>query len=120
MDLDLPQRKKPDVHSMSMSPDTLREWVDRLPLLNTGKTRQLLVDTLDSTNKLDLTPDRRNEMLEILSTSVMCVIDALKKDFIGKPLPLQERYSDKADQALELCRHWAELSLDPANREQWP
>ena len=81
----------------------MRDWVERLPLLNTEKTRQLLVERLERINLLDLSPDDRSESLELLSTSVMCVIDALKKNFLGKPIPLQSRYSRQADQALELC-----------------
>ena len=107
MDLELPERKKPDFNSMDTHPDTLRDWVDRLPLLDTEKTRQLLVDVLDSLNHLDISPDERNETLEILSTSVMCVIDALKKDFLEKPLPLQAHHEEHARQAIDLCNRMA-------------
>ncbi|MBT8122351.1 MAG: hypothetical protein KJO10_07450, partial [Gammaproteobacteria bacterium] len=107
MDLELPKRKKPDISSIDTHPDALRAWVDRLPLLNTGKTRQLLVDTLDRLNQLEMSPDDRNASLEILSTSVMCVIDALKKDFLDKPLPLQARHASQANQAIDLCNRMA-------------
>ncbi len=107
MDLELPKRKKPDFNSMDTHPDALRGWVDRLPLLNTEKTRQLLVDALDRINHLDMSPDNRNASLEILSTSVMCVIDALKKDFLDKPLPLQARHEEHANQAIDLCNRMA-------------
>jgi hypothetical protein len=107
MDLDLPQRKKPDLNSMDSRPDALRVWVERLPLLNTEKTRQLLVDALERINQLDMSPDTRNESLEILTTSVMCVVDALKKEFLGKPMPLEEKHTKQAEQALDLCNRMA-------------
>ncbi|NNJ95110.1 MAG: hypothetical protein HKP57_10230 [Halobacteria archaeon] len=107
MDLDLPQRKKPDLNSTVTRPDVLRDWVERLPLLNTEKTRQLLVDALERINRLDMSPDDRNESLEILTTSVMCVVDALKKEFLGKPMPLDEKHSRQAEQALDLCNRMA-------------
>jgi hypothetical protein len=107
MDLELPKRKKPEFNSIDTHPDALRAWVDRLPLLNTGKTRQLLVETLDRLNQLEMSPDDRNESLEILSTSVMCVIDALKKDFLDKPLPLQARHATQSNQAIDLCNRMA-------------
>ncbi len=107
MDLDLPQRKKPDLNSMVTRPDILRDWVERLPLLNTEKTRQLLDDALERINQLDMSPDSRNESLEILTTSVMCVVDALKKEFLGKPMPLDEKHTRQAEQALDLCNRMA-------------
>ncbi|MBT8118016.1 MAG: hypothetical protein KJO66_09295, partial [Gammaproteobacteria bacterium] len=107
MDLDLPQRKKPDLNSTVTRPDVLRDWVERLPLLNTEKTRQLLVDALERINRLDMSPDDRNESLEILTTSVMCVVDALKKEFLGKPMPLDEKHTRQAEQALDLCNRMA-------------
>ncbi|MGB5259225.1 MAG: hypothetical protein WBO34_01745, partial [Gammaproteobacteria bacterium] len=107
MDLDLPQRKKRDLHSMDTRPDVLREWVERLPLLNTEKTRQLLVEALERINLLDMTPDDRSVSLELLSTSVICVIDALKKDFLGKPMPLQANHARQADHALDLLNRMA-------------
>lgn len=107
MNLDLPRREKPDQQSIDTSPDFLRDWTNKLPLLNTEMTRQLLVDALDQINHLELPPHIRNESLEILSTPVICVIDALKREFLGKPLPLQARYTEKADQALELFNRMA-------------
>jgi hypothetical protein len=107
MDLDLPQRKKPDMHSMDTRPDVLRDWVERLPLLNTEKTRQLLVEALERINQLDMSPDDRDVSLELLSTSVICTIDALKKDFLDKPMPLQAKHAKQADQALDLCNRMA-------------
>ena len=107
MDLDLPQRKTPDLNSLDTRPDVLRDWVERLPLLDTDTTRQLLVDTLDRINQQALSPYRRNEMLEILTTPVMCVIDSLKKDFLGKPLPLEGKSATRADQAMDLCNRMA-------------
>jgi hypothetical protein len=107
MDLDLPQRKKPDFNSMNTRPDVLRDWVERLPLLNSEKTRQLLVDALERINQLDIPPDDRNVSLELFSNPVICVVDMLRKEFLGKPMPLGEKHTRQAEQALDLCNRMA-------------
>lgn len=105
--MDLPQRKKPDFNSMNTRPDVLRDWVERLPLLNSEKTRQLLVDVLERINQLDMPADDRNVSLELLSTPVICVVDTLRKEFLGKPMPLGEKHTKQAEQALDLCNRMA-------------
>ena len=107
MDLDLPPRKKPGLRSMDTDPEAIRHWVESLPLLNTSKTWQMLDDSLDQLNSLDISADRRYAILELLSTSVMCVAEALKKDFLGKPLPLRDKQAAAATRALELCNRMA-------------
>ena len=121
MDLALPQRKKPNSNSQDIRPERLREWVERLPLLNTEKPRQLLVEMLERINQLDLRPDERSISLGLLANSVMCVTDALKKDFLGKSLPLQARPDKLADQALELSNRMAtgyRIVVDDLGRDE--
>lgn len=107
MDLALPQRKKPGPHHRKSDPDYVRAWADSLPLLNTDKTYRLLVETLDELNTLDILPRTRGRILEHLSTSVICITDALKKDFFDQPMPLSEQGTQAADSALELCNRMA-------------
>jgi cyclic-di-GMP-binding protein len=107
MELQLPERKKPARTSFNTNPDAIKAWVDDLPLLNTEQTRQMLNDALDEINTLDIPTENRHMALELLSTSVMCVTDALKKNFLGKPLPLQESDRMSATQALDTCNRMA-------------
>ncbi len=107
MDLDLPRREKPGRLSFNTSTPAIQAWVDDLPLLNTGKTLELVSGALDQINKLDIPPLQRHEALELLSTSVMCVSDALKKGFLGKQLPLQADSLQQAKQVIELCNRMA-------------
>jgi len=107
MELQLPERKKPARTSFDTNPEVIKSWVDDLPLLNTEHTRQLLTDALKEINTLDIPAENRHMALELLSTSVLCVTDALKKGFLGKPMPLQEADREKATQALDICNHMA-------------
>jgi len=107
MELQLPERKKPARTSFNTNPDAIKRWVDDLPLLNTERTLQLLNDALDEINTLDIPAENRHMALELLSTSVMCVTDALKKIFLGKPLPLQESDRKAATRALDICNRMA-------------
>ena len=88
MDLDLPRREEPGRLSFNTSTPAIQAWVDDLPLLNTMKTLELVNGALDQTNRLTIPPQQRHIVLELLSTSVMCISDALKKGFLGKQLPL--------------------------------
>jgi len=107
MELQLPERKKPGRSSFDTNPESIRTWVDDLPLLNTERTRQLLNEALEEINTLDIPAENRHMALETLSTSVMCVSDALKKQFLGKPLPLHGPNLTASTQALEICNRMA-------------
>ncbi|HYQ72485.1 MAG TPA: hypothetical protein VET88_11245 [Gammaproteobacteria bacterium] len=107
MDLDLPRRIKPGRLSFNTSAPAVQAWVDDLPLLNTDKTLAMVSSALDQINTLDIPPQQRHETLELLSTSVMCITDALRKAFLGKQLPLQENSLQQAIQVIELCNRMA-------------
>jgi hypothetical protein len=102
MDQQLPQRNKPDNHSFNTGPAALTAWFNDLPLVNTGKSQELLGAALQEINTLRLPPDNRLETLERFPSPVMCVTDALKKKFLDKPLPLKGDNLVLATQTFEL------------------
>src|SRR5210317_2552503 len=102
MDLQLPQRNKPGNHSFNTRPAALTAWLDDLPLINTGKSLELLGDALQQINTLKLPPDNRRQALERFAAPARCVTDALKKNFLDKPLPLKGNKLVSATQTLEL------------------
>jgi len=107
MNLDLPRRKKPGRLAFNTSTPAIRTWIDDLPLLNTGRTLTLVSGALDQINSLDIPPQKRQKVLELMSTAVICICDALKKAFLGKRLPLQPDCLHQATLAMELCNRMA-------------
>jgi hypothetical protein len=107
IELDLPRREKPGRLAFDTRTPAIQAWIDDLPLLDTDRTLVLVSSALDQINSLDIPPQQRHEALELLSTPVMCISDALKKAFIGKQLPLQADKLRQATQVMELCNHMA-------------
>ena len=107
MDLDLPRREKPGRLSFNTSTPAIQAWVDDLPLLNTHKTLELVSSALDQINGLAIPPQQRHEALELLSTSVICVSEALKKGVLGKQLPLSADSLQQVELVTELCNRMA-------------
>ena len=107
MNLELPQRKKPGNLSFNTDPAALGNWLNDLPLMNTGKSLELVDSGLEQINALILSVKNRQEALELFTPAVMCITDALKKKFLGKQLPLKGNTLSCATQTLELCNRMA-------------
>ena len=107
MNLKLPQRTAPGSLSFNTTPAAITKWLDDLPLLNTGKSQQLIDGALEQINAVNIPTDNRQQTLELFTPAVMCVTDALKKKFLDKQLPLKGNNQIYATQALELCNKMA-------------
>ena len=107
MNLELPQRKKPGNLSFNTDPAALGNWLNDLPLMNTGKSLELIDSALEQINTLIIPAKNRQEALELFTPAVMCITDALKKKFLGKQLPLKGNTLLYATQTLELCNRMA-------------
>jgi hypothetical protein len=107
MDLQLPTRRKPAETGFDTNPDVLSAWVNDLPLTDTRKSRKLLGEALHQMNTTDIPPKTRYNALELLSSSVMCVADSMKRDFLTKSIPLQGNNLLLATQTVELFNQMA-------------
>jgi hypothetical protein len=107
MDLELPQRQRPGSYSFNTNPAALTAWLNDLPLMNTGRSLELLDGALQQINTVILPANNRAAALELFMTPVMCISDALKKKFLDKPLPVQDNNLVYATQTLELCNKMA-------------
>lgn len=107
MNLELPQRKKRGKYSFNTDPAALTKWLNDLPLMNTGKSLELIDSALEQINALIIPTQNRQEALELFAPAVMCITDALKKKFLGKPQPLKGNNLLYATQTLELCNKMA-------------
>ncbi|MGB5305196.1 MAG: hypothetical protein WBO57_03050 [Gammaproteobacteria bacterium] len=107
MELQLPERKKPDSSAFNTNPEAVRKWVEDLPLVNTDRACTLLEDALDEMNTLDIPAQQRLLALEQIATPVMHVTAALNKRFTGKPIPLGGKDLESSTRAIALCDRMA-------------
>jgi len=107
MELQLPQRRKPGKQSFNTNCEAVRTWIDDLPLVNTVKSLELITGVLEEINQLDLPVQNRLEVLESFIAPVMCVTNALKKLYLGKPLPLEDINLGRATRVLDLYNQMA-------------
>lgn len=103
----LAKRKKPGENDFDTSPAAINQWIADLPIINTGKTRELLGQALEEINTLDIKPTDRYAAVELLSVPVLCVSGALKNEILGKHVPLLEKDLAKARHCLELYSQMA-------------
>ena len=83
MNLELPQRKKPGKFNFNTNPAALTKWLNELPLINTGKSLELIDGALQQINALSIPAQNRQQALELFTPAVRYVTDALKKKFMG-------------------------------------
>lgn len=107
MDLQIPTLRKPDRNSFDTKPEAIRQWVADLPLVNTGRTADLLHAALDEMNGLRVPALERFDDLEQLADPVHFVIDALKRKFLGKRFPLNDKVLEQANLTTALCTKMA-------------
>jgi hypothetical protein len=107
MDLQIPSLRKPDRNSFDTKPEAIRQWVADLPLVNTDRTADLLSTALTAMNGLRVPAQERFDDLEQLADPVDCVIDALKKKFLGKRFPLDDKALAQANLTTTLSMEMA-------------
>ncbi|MGD2055422.1 MAG: hypothetical protein PVJ15_01350 [Gammaproteobacteria bacterium] len=107
MSLLIPKLKKPGNRVFNTRADAVRRWVENLPLINTEGTVIQLEFALDNINSTELPSEERVEILELLTAPVMFINGALRKKYLGKPLPLEGDPLNKATKAIDLCTRMA-------------
>jgi len=79
------------------------EWVSTLPVTNTNSLVQLLGQALSDLNRMQLSPETRFGIIELLRPSVDVAVANLAKRFLNQPLILPEeprRMADLGDRLL--------------------
>lgn len=71
--------------------NSIRQWIGRLPLANTGETVKQLYQTLVLANRCDLAPNDLLNILEQIHAPIEFVMKALHKHFVNAPHPLSNR-----------------------------
>ncbi|MBK8067396.1 MAG: hypothetical protein IPK27_07145 [Rhodanobacteraceae bacterium] len=89
----LPRRERPGRDSFPTSGKAVKQWIEALPMANSGATARLLYNGLKELNQLEVEPNQRIEILEQMRHPVSVVIASMERHVIGQslPLPLQKR-----------------------------
>ncbi len=102
--------------SHDFRPRAFRAWVAELPLANVAETGRLVHAALREMNRTRLPAPERLELLRSLEQPVADVLAAVRRHFVGRPLPLPERGRKAARVAMELAGQMA-LGYELAARE---
>lgn len=100
--LSIPKQQKQTSAAVDTRPKHVEQWVDVLPRANVGETAKLIYKYLHAINRTELPNQDRFKVLEILREPTEFVSEALKKNFIGLPLPLATKKLKVALLAREL------------------
>ena len=88
---DPPVRRKPNKDSFPTQAKVLRQWIDALPLANSGVTAKMLYNGLKELNTLEVDALARLETLELLRQPINFTLTGMDKHVIGQPLPLPQQ-----------------------------
>jgi cyclic-di-GMP-binding protein len=86
-----PLRRKPNKDSFPTQGKIVKQWIDALPLANSGVTAKLLYNGLKELNTLEVDPLARLETLEMLRQPIQFTLAGMDKHVIGQPLPLPQQ-----------------------------
>jgi cyclic-di-GMP-binding protein len=82
---------------IELDPAKVEKWLDGLPLLNLVETSQKILSTLMIYNRIELENDRRLKLFELFRSPIKQLSFELKKQYIGQPLPLPEKYKNASE-----------------------
>jgi len=102
MELSVPKLKKTGVSVLKTNPESLKKWVENLPLVNIELSAGRLEFGLSEINSVELSSSDRFEALELLTAPVMHVARSLKKKYLGKRFPLGKDQLGKSNQVIGL------------------
>ena len=102
MELRVPKLKKPGGSIFKTNPESLKKWVENLPLVNIELSVGRLEFGLSEINSVELSSSDRLEALELLAAPVTHVTRSLEKKYLGKRFPLGKDHLNKSNQVIGL------------------
>jgi cyclic-di-GMP-binding protein len=84
----LPKRERPGRDAFPTTGKAVKQWIEALPMANSGATARLLYNGLKELNQLEVEPNQRIEILEQMRHPVGVVISSMERHVLGQPLPL--------------------------------
>ena len=86
--LHFPQKHERLENPSHTHPVKAKDWLDRLPLENSGETARLVYQELTTLNRSTIPAQHRLQILEFFRAPTQHVTTELKKHYLGVPLPL--------------------------------
>lgn len=86
--LAVPEREPVGTGSFDYRPRTVENWLQNLPVTNLGIVSRTIYESLQASNRLQLHPGMRLRYLEQLREIVRYISDGLRKQYLGRELPL--------------------------------
>jgi cyclic-di-GMP-binding protein len=102
MALRVPKLKKPGGSIFKTNPESLKKWVENLPLVNIELSAGRLEFGLSEINSVELSSGDRLEALELLTAPLTHVTRSLEKKYLGKRFPLGKDHLNKSNQVIGL------------------
>lgn len=88
--LHIPPKQESQNLACEPHPPKVKEWLERLPLSNTGETARLVYHELKALNRMSIAIQSRLQILELFKSPVQHIAGELKKRYLGAPLPLSD------------------------------
>ena len=93
MNFNIPLKfRDPAEVNLDISAQAIRAWVEALPLANVTESAEKLLGLQRNLNTINILPDHRMELMEILQPIVEDISDALIRQYATARLPLKGRY----------------------------
>lgn len=101
LQLTVPERATRLLPNVELNPGKAEKWLASLPLLNVAEGGRKLYTALTTYNRIDIDPDTRLELLELLRVPIQHIVLELQKQYVGLPLPLPDKSKTAAQQHFE-------------------
>jgi len=90
-DLAVPRLRTGSMRTVEVRPRRIRNWIEELPLSDTGAAAARLYQALYALNRVPLFPENRLELLEVYREPATTLSETLRRSFCRLPLPLTGR-----------------------------
>ena len=113
-DLSVPEQKTASLTFCETTPKAFRQWVDHLPVANIGEASRQLYNAIIELNELQIVPQQRLQLLELVRPKIHFVCRELSRHYLGMAVALPEKQRKIANlsQALQLhCASGYKLTI---------
>lgn len=117
--LAVPEREPAGPGSFDYRPNSVEDWLQNLPITNLGLTSRTIYESLQASNRQELHPSTRLRYLEQLRDIVRYIGNGLRKQYLGRELPLHPKPKHIVALAIRLLQEMAmgyEILVETADK----